>query len=187
LKTKPLKKKLTLSIDPQVIEKARGLGINISEITEGILRGFSFTPSNTEKQALVEKYNQLFDTMIPLLKKYGASVHVGNCYLGEIADYGEIFLTQNEGLTLPEIAESRCSIEAFSINDFFPPKEILSKFIEALDHGKTERKQKITELEMAKRIIEAITNTAKKPSKSFSKMKVKKTKKGKKNPNDPKS
>lgn len=186
MEEKTTKKKLTLSIDPNVIQKARDAGIsNISEITESILRGFSFQPTNTEKAALLEKYKELFDAMKPLLKQYGVAVEVGKTYVGEINDYCEIFLSSNEGLAMPEFDTKRYPIEVFLTNDFYPPKEILSKFIEALYKVKTERAQTITELEMAKRIIEAITNTTK-SSKSQSKRKIKKTN-GKKNSNDLKS
>jgi len=74
------KQKLTLSVDPDVVKKARRLGINISEITEGILRGFSFSPSSIETAALYEKYQQLFQTMLPLMKKYEINVKVGEFF-----------------------------------------------------------------------------------------------------------
>jgi len=37
------KEKLTLSVDGEVVQKAKGLGLNLSEITEVALRGFSFS------------------------------------------------------------------------------------------------------------------------------------------------
>ena len=154
------KQKLTLSIDPDVVTKARELGINISEITEGVLRGFSFTPSGTETVALYEKYKQLFETMKPLLQKYGVAVEVGSIDMrdpkGTPTEPFEIFLTTDGNFWLPDVEKVFGDIKEFSLSSFHKPKNILSNFIEALSRGAEDRKQQLTELEMARRIIEAI-------------------------------
>jgi len=174
------KQKLTLSVDPDVVKKARGLGINISEITEGILRGFSFTPSGTETMVLYEKYKQLFETMIPLLQKYGVAVEVGSF---EIRDdnvvYGtsQIFLASNGTFLLTEIDQTVLDIQKIPLSDFHKPKNILSNFIEALSKAAEDRKQQLTELEMARRIIEAINGTT--PKKITYNFKTRKSNKNK--------
>ena len=55
-----MKEKLTLSVDKKVVKKAKEMGINISEITENVLKGFTFEPTSAEKTTLVEKYKELF-------------------------------------------------------------------------------------------------------------------------------
>ena len=171
-----------MSIDPDVVKKARGIGINISEITEGILRGFSFTPSRIETDALYEKYEQLFQTMLPLLKQYGTNIKVGEFYAGEFNDTAEIWLRANGGFWLPEFDEGFKEINRMDITDFYQPKIILTNFIERISQSAENRKQQLTELEMARRIIEAIGGTStKKPaySKTIKKSGRGKTKKGK--------
>ena len=157
------KSKLTLSVDSEVVRKARGLGINISEITEGILRGFSFTPSRVEIDVLYEKYEQLFEAMKPLQKRYEVSVKVGDYPIekenGELLALGKILLLTDGSFWIDEIDVKVRNINEIIVNYFDLPKEILSNFIEALSHSDESRKQQLTELEMAKRIIEAITNT----------------------------
>jgi len=46
------KEKLTLSVDKETVEKAKKLGINISEITEKVLRGFTFSAKEAEASAM---------------------------------------------------------------------------------------------------------------------------------------
>jgi len=70
------KKKLTLSVDSRVVEKAKSLGLNLSEITEKVLRTFAFAPTDVDRKALYTKYRELFDTMVPMLRDYNASVQV---------------------------------------------------------------------------------------------------------------
>jgi len=156
------KQKLTLSVDPDVIKKARGLGINISEITEGILRGFSFTPSGIETDALYEKYEQLFETMMPLLKKYGASVEIGAYQImdgGELVGLETIDLLAEGELWCPGLQLEFKNIKEIKIYFLHKPKDILTKFIETLSQSAENNKQQLTELEMARRIIEAISGT----------------------------
>ena len=52
------KQKLTLSVDKEAVEKAKKLGINISEITERVLMGY--TSAEKPEGSLHEAYNQLF-------------------------------------------------------------------------------------------------------------------------------
>ena len=157
------KQKLTLSVDPDVVKKARGIGINISEITESILRGFSFTPSGIETDTLYEKYDQLFRTMLPLLQKYGTNVKIGKTYSGELEENIDIWLQSNGRFLLPDLDIAFNEIKKLDIIDLYQPKTILTNFIEQISQSAENRKQQLIELEMARRIIEAIGGTTKKP------------------------
>ncbi len=55
----PEKKKLTLSIDSEVIEKAKELGLNLSEITEKALKISSLSP-NDDKIATPDKLREVY-------------------------------------------------------------------------------------------------------------------------------
>src|SRR5512136_2085665 len=68
------KEKLTLSVDKQVVHKAKELGINISEITERVLTGY--TAAEKPNGDLYGAYMQLFDSIRPLLKEFDCSVKI---------------------------------------------------------------------------------------------------------------
>ena len=70
------KEKLTLSVDKEVVEKAKELGINISELTEKVLSGFTFEPTEVEESQVRAKYMELFETMKPVLQKFKVHVKV---------------------------------------------------------------------------------------------------------------
>lgn len=73
----PAKKKLTLSVDAEIVEYAKQAGINISEITETVLRRFSFKGTTSDRTAAYEKYEKLFKTIAPLLQDFGVELHIG--------------------------------------------------------------------------------------------------------------
>ena len=150
------KQKLTLSVDPDVVKKAREIGINISEITESILRGFSFTPSDLETEALLKKYWELFDVMLPTLKAYGTSVKVGELqnYNDDVFEgTSDLFLDPTGEFSVPDYRNSILHFEELDPNNFSKPNIILKDFINTLVTSKENRKKQFTELEMAKRII----------------------------------
>jgi len=105
--TESKKQKLTLSVDADVVEKAKNLGWNISDITEKVLRGFAFEPKATEKEALYKKYEELFDVMRSLLQKYDTWVEIAVSTItddkGNNAQYDDIFEICRE-LTTPIIS-----------------------------------------------------------------------------------
>ncbi len=175
MRQEPKKQKLTLSVDKDVVEKARKLGINISEITEKILRGFTFTPSTAERDTLYEKYKQLFNAMLPLLQKYAASVEVGGEYDEKVGPM-PILLLSNGNFWIDVFENEINDIQAFAITDFYEPKMILANFIKALSNAAERHKQTLAELEMARRIIDAIGGTSGKRSSGTASL----TKRGKK-------
>jgi len=87
-----------------------------------------------------------------------------NFFAGEFNDTTEIWLRTNGGFWLTDFDEGFQDITRIEINDFYQPKIILSNFIERISQSAENRKQQLTELEMARRIIEAIGGTSKKAS-----------------------
>lgn len=161
------KEKLTLSVDKEVVKKAKKLGINISEITEKVLGGFTFTLAGVDESYVRAKYRGLFDTMLPLLKKYSVGVKVAT------VDFAPQDL-QKEGYEGPVMVElcpdgtlayefasdwEEIPFEKISVVGFHPPKQILSDFIEAISEASERAKENLKELEMVKRIIEAIAGS----------------------------
>ena len=164
------KKKLTLSVDEAVVARAKEMGLNLSDMTEKILQGFVFVPSSDEKAALYTKYGELFRSMLPLMKEYDASVKVAyetvedqhgvplvtlDIYLQVSGEFYREDLAGDGGSTFTDVRK----ISTFQL---LPPKEILSNFIMALAKAKTERNERLAELEMAQKIIEVVTSTVRK-------------------------
>lgn len=177
------KQKLTLSVDKEVVEKAKKLDLNISEITENILKTFTYQPTSAEDIQILEKYKELFRTMLPLLKKFNTSVKVGDNVIYENTAEDtksksyptvlEIDLASDGDLYFPDFIDpddpelgiicnvkqlSFRALERYKINyiPFDSPQTILSNFVNSLSKGAEEQKKKITELEMVKKIVEAI-------------------------------
>ena len=73
------KQKLTLSVEKNLVEKAKKLGVNISEVTETVLRHISETQTKevVTQEELNDAYKKIFDAMLPAMRKFGASVVVG--------------------------------------------------------------------------------------------------------------
>jgi hypothetical protein len=154
-------------VDDAVVQKAKELGLNLSEITESVLRGFTFTPSDFAKSAVRRKYQELFDMMLPLLKKYKAEVVVvskQSLYPGfepdvqqEVDYIGQIIL-RHDGTLWDSHHQHEVSLEKTEPEYLLEPQQILKNFITAIATA-DKLSERIEELEMAKRIVEAISGT----------------------------
>jgi len=178
------KQKLTLSVDSDVVEKARKLDINISEITEKVLDSFTFTPKKDDVDEVYRKYKQLFETMIPLLKKFGTDCRIGKMEINlkpkNPSDFMEVDLdlTSDGKIFMYEFDQwiALDDIENIDISSFHKPKKILSDLLASLALSQETRKENIADLEMANRIVQAITGQIIKPPPEFS-LKKKRSKK----------
>ncbi len=155
------KRKLTLTVDAGTIEKAKRLGLNISEVTEGVLRNFTFDPKEETRSAMRKRYQTLFQTMLPMLKEYEASVRVatvydkptprspgGNPHDVDLQDDGTFWIGDAEVLvTFDDLRDAH----------FWNPDEILKGFIDSLERAKEKRRERVEDLELVRRIVEAIS------------------------------
>lgn len=71
------KQKLTLGIERGIIDKAKAAGINISAITEHLLRSITYDPKGDTTEDVANAYQALFNATWPLLDKYDATLGVG--------------------------------------------------------------------------------------------------------------
>jgi len=155
------KQKLTLSVEKELVEKAKKLGVNISEITETVLRHVSETEIKevVTKNEINAGYKKLFDAMLPAMKKFGASVDVGDI---SIYDTDGIYLyssdveLSSDGQLWVRDHDTTTKIEYVSLKS---PKKILSIFIESLVKASERNKEKLKELDIFRKIIEALTET----------------------------
>lgn len=170
------KQKLTLSVDAETIERAKSLGINISDLTEQVLRSLTYKPEDSEKNSLNEQRAQLFEAMSPLLGRYKIKVPVGEYsvydpYNESYDEKGEVFLLGNGRFYVPgwngdynyqdEAEESEFTFDRLDEGEgtvsFYPTETILKNFMKAIEDEKTKRKQQVASLAVARKIVEAIT------------------------------
>jgi hypothetical protein len=157
------KEKLTLSVDSEVVEKAKRLGLNLSEIAEVALRGFSFSAKEAESSALYQSYKALFDAMKPVLNLYDASVKIASPEIkdktGDVLGLEDIMLCPDGTFYAETFETAFADVGQIPTYAFCSPKEILSNLVDALEKSSTRRKDTIRELEMARRIVNAIAST----------------------------
>ncbi|VVB88956.1 Post-segregation antitoxin CcdA [uncultured archaeon] len=159
------KQKLTLSVEKELVEKAKKLGVNISEITETVLRHISETETKevVTKEEVTVAYKKMFDAMLPAMKKFGSVVKVGvvmeanrdiegRFYIDPI---GDVFLLKDSELWNQDAGAT----PKFEEVSFYPPKEILSNYIDSLIEASEKNKEGLKELEIFRRVIEALTET----------------------------
>jgi hypothetical protein len=160
-----VKQKLTLSIDKEVIQKAKKLGINISELTEQVLKGY--TSAEKPNGTLYDGYRQLFNSIVPLMKEYGIyDICVGQDSEPILDEKNNLihsinynyWLTSSGYFYESETDTSIKDIKKINIQSFLSPKEILSKIIDALVKSKEAQEERMNELMMAKRIIDAMSD-----------------------------
>ena len=166
------KQKLTLSVDSEIVEKARKLDINISEITEKVLDSFTFSPKKADADEVISKYRQLFETMAPLLKKFGTVCNVGRMDIQNNEHPTEFIstdldLTADGKIWMSEFENWMIFDNNIDIYIFHKPKKILSNLLSSLASAQETKKENIADLEMASRIVQAISGQIKKPPPEF--------------------
>src|SRR2546429_8240922 len=156
----PGKRKLTLTVDSAVVEKARDLGLNLSDITEQVLRGFAFSASDGSESVVREKYKELFEIIRPLLQEYNIR-HLA---------IGEDFAEEADGTRWPVMefffgadgkfsdeGDNELEMQEIPLVCVYEPTEILANFVRALSAANEKSKEKVEKLEMAKRIVLAMS------------------------------
>jgi hypothetical protein len=163
-----VKEKLTLSVDKEVVEKAKKLGINISDITEKLLRGYTSAEKPTGN--LHEAYQKLFDSIRPLVKEFDCSVKIAEGYDTVIStdskgvDHEEelpvtIYLLADGTFYADEFDYGFKDIKMISPSQFLSAEKILYNLVNVLVKTEENRKERMNEILMAKRIIDAMSET----------------------------
>jgi hypothetical protein len=159
------KEKLTLSVDKEVVEKAKRLGINISDITEKVLTGY--TSAEKPEGSIHDAYKQLFDSILPLLKEFDCRVKIAESwiYIDEDAraQEDETYLTLDGTFFIITFTGPEdyyiSDIKRISAGEFLTPEKILSHLVNEMAKSQEKRKEKMDEILMAKRIIDAMSET----------------------------
>jgi DNA-binding transcriptional MerR regulator len=160
-----VRKKLTLSVNSEVIKKAKELGLNLSEITENALKITSFGEEKeklTTTEKLTEAYKKVFRTMIPILKKWNTNVKIGEYYESEEDVHSrhcfEYFLTENEIALWADILDE--TVKKWQLDDknipiehFYDPERIIKELIEKLYKIAEDNKVKVKKLEVVANLL----------------------------------
>jgi len=170
-----IKKHLTLNIDSEIAEKAvADPTINISEITEKLLKAFTTSSKTADKKKLYEMYQELFNLMLPLLKKFKVNTPIAHIFFEEAPDETFLYVMPNEerhSIDFSSVwlepdgsftSDSRFDYEKITdipIEDFDKPKQILDQLLYSIRRGVDYRKEQFKEIEMAKIIIDTISKT----------------------------
>ena len=175
------KKHLTLNVDSEIANKAvADPNINVSEITEKVLRAFTSSSETSDKEELYKNYQELFNLMSRLLRKFRVRTRIGQEEVEKEPEDeedlepvygagGEVigmesslppdifhFYVEPDGSLSHDFYDVK-DIKKIPIEAFYRPQEILDKFLEAIQEGVEYRKNQFKEIEMAKTIIDAIT------------------------------
>jgi len=153
------KQKLTLSVDKTAVTKAKEMGLNLSEITEQILIGYTFEHENLDDEILKQKYLDLFRTMLPIMKKYNYKLKIGETRFmvdNNLAKM-ETFLMPTGFILNTWTDEETLDLSGYDLTDLYSPNQVMSHFLEELSNIVNRGKIISRELEMAKRIVGVIS------------------------------
>jgi len=157
------KQKLTLTINRDVIERAKKVGLNISELTEGTLDLLTYDLKNIDRPTAMQiasAYNSLFNYAKHLLKKYDTNIIVGSKNNDRPFD-SLLLLDGEKGLRVIERGnkEVRRSINVSDAVKFlFKPTNILENLLLAITECEEKNEERMIELQFAIRFLKALTN-----------------------------
>ena len=162
------KKKLTLSVDAEVIDKAKKLGLNLSVITENALKITSFGIESNDivtKEKLVAAYQTVFLAMSPILKKWGTQITIGEYgdFIDDKHEHYDTFtyhLTDKEIYLWDEIMADEEPLKTWKLTSnnlpvekFYDPERIIKELIDQLYKIEEENETKIKKLEVITNLL----------------------------------
>lgn len=162
------KKKLTLSINSEVIEKAKSLGLNLSEITEKALQISSLDGDQiVTPDKLREVYISILKLISKILKKWGLSqLQIGEFYEeeGRIHYWYQLTLdcvnlwsqdlSEVPGPYDEPVKTWHLDDENLPISNFDNPEKIITNLINKLYNKAKKNKETLYKLQILKNILE---------------------------------
>ncbi len=171
---RPEKQKLNLSVDKRVIERARSQNINISKLTEDVLKSITMDIEKTiTEESIHKKYKELFDLIAPILKKFDASVKIGqtsDSFEDEEGVSHEVifnFFLFPRGLegwyVWMDRVEETVNLEYINLSELSHPKIILMELNKAITRGKEKFASRLKEIEKVKQIVKSMSDSINAP------------------------
>lgn len=168
------KKKLTLSVNENVIKKAKELGISLSDVTEKALKITSFGHENEKLVTpdILRKVNlQILKELIKIIKKWEIQFRIGS-----YTDYEETITSGGNTEPIPveceyyllpsgrvelwlsdfEVTRSTWELDDpdLPVINFDDPDKIISRLVDKLYDQAKENKERLQKLSILKNIIE---------------------------------
>lgn len=157
------KQKLTLTINRDVIKRAKKVGLNISELTERTLDILTYDLKSIEHPTsvgIVNAYNSLFSYTKSLLKKYNTTIQVGRKNNDGLSE-SILLLDGERGLLIVEGSNDELGrpIHIFeAVKFFFRPTIILENLLLAIIECEEKDKERMIELRFAIRFLKALSS-----------------------------
>lgn len=168
------KKKLTLSINSTVIEKAKDLGLNLSEITEKALKISSLNLDDSKlvtPDKLCIVYGEVLKEIAKVLKKWDLHLKIGSyndCYgstdsNGNEHEYGinyDYFISPDQVYLWSDMCDYephdtwKFDDENLPITRFYDPEKIISSLIDELYNKANDNSKFVQKLQILKNILE---------------------------------
>jgi hypothetical protein len=165
------KAKLTLNVDEEVVKRAKDLNINISEVTEMALRGFTTTKNKSEADAvdIRSAYDYLFRTMMPVMMRFDTTVEVGLKSDPSSGQSSTLYLPPDGKLywwddIIDEPFET--TLDKVPLWVLHDPGKIVSDWLAKLKKAKEEAPERVRTIQLYSGIVDVMskTLTATKPS-----------------------
>jgi len=174
------KKNLTLSIDKDVLEKAKKLGLNFSNITENILKTTSLIKDKeiVSNEDLRDFYRKVFLEISSIMNQWGVLyfIRIGSNISNEefreqdgkvfFEEISHIYYLDPSGKIEHYIGEPiEQTVRIWKLNDedwptqyFYKSEKIISNLIEMIYKTTERNKEKLEDLEILKNILEKLKN-----------------------------
>ncbi len=154
------KQKLTLTLSKEVIDKAKAAGINISALTEQVLKAYTYEPVGYSNDDFADAYDKLFMSMKPVLHKYDTRVTVGQ-HTGVKFALSPCDIYWYNGRLLIETIGSWQEDSTTQISEVLPylydPPKILENLIKSLIRAAERNKDKVQKFKFASRFLRILS------------------------------
>jgi hypothetical protein len=168
------KHKLTLSLNKEVVERAKAAGINISEITEKLLTAVTLTPSGNSFEDVAEAYGGFLQSIKGILGKYHTEVLVEKVeYPAEVKadnpDWKDFdIILDKHGLWKKSYDDEKEEVNyeliddiGIAINFLGDPVKLLENVINSLIEAALRNKEQIAKLQFALKLVKALSEEEK--------------------------
>jgi hypothetical protein len=155
------KQKLTLGLSKDVIERSKAAGINISSITEQLLKAITYEPSGAVTyDDLVKAFDALFKAITRILCQYRTFVEVARYVSADTNKEHIVFLTQY-GTLDDHSSDWEEGVSDFSLESgvryFHEPAKILENLLLVLIREAEHNKKRLAELKFALRFVKLLS------------------------------
>lgn len=161
------KQKLTLSISPEIVEKAKKLGINISKITEGVLGSIANLQEESivRRDKLLNAYDAFFKQISKQMSTFNAPILlIGSEQLTPEGEINRYWYVRSDGTyffqdEFEQFPSNNKKLDEIPISAIDGPDRILNRFIEEVYSTNESNKARLRDLKLFTRIFEVIAET----------------------------